>query len=403
MQKMTLDDIDLRGRRVLVRVDFNVPVADGKVTDDTRIRASLPTIQHLLERECSVVLMSHMGRPKGQRDPSSSLAPAAGVLSGLLGRDVVMADGCIEPAVQERAASLRPGEVMLLENLRWYAGEKANAPEFAAELARLGEVFVNDAFGSAHRAHASVSGVTAYLPALAGRLMEAEVDYLDRVTTSPQPPFVAILGGAKVSDKIAVIESLARRADTLLIGGAMAFTFLRARGLPTGRSLVEENLLDLARTLMDDLGDRLRLPVDVIVAPELRAGVPTRTVAVAEHPEDQMGLDIGPRTLESFGEVLRPARTVVWNGPMGVFEIPEFAGGTLEIARHVASVDGTTVVGGGDSAAAVVQMGFKDRVSHVSTGGGAALEFLEGKDLPGVVSLLDKGSTVRFGGTGPRE
>ena len=375
-------DIDLRGKRVFIRVDFNVPIRDGAITDDTRIRASLPTIRYAIDQGAkSIILGSHLGRPKGKPNPEYSLRPVAARLSELIGRPVTFDD----PAADG---------VVLLENLRFEPGEEKNDPAFAARLAAMADVYINDAFGSAHRAHASTEGIVKHVKeAGAGLLMAAEVEYLGRVLESPDRPFVAILGGAKVSDKLEVIRNLVPRVDALLIGGAMAYTFFRARGLAVGRSLVEEDLLDAAREVEEQARQRslrFELPVDHVVAAALspEAGAAAETLDIGDPAiGDRMGLDIGPKTIERYREIIRSARTVTWNGPMGVFEIDAFARGTIEVARAVAGVDGTTVIGGGDSIAAVAKTGVTDRITHISTGGGASLEFLGGRKLPGVVAL----------------
>ena len=383
----------MRGRRLLVRVDFNVPIKNGVIGDDTRIRSSIPTIQYALEHGAkSVILCSHLGRPKGKPDPQYSLKPFADHLSTLLKRPVVFAEDCVgEPAKQaiERAGD---GGIVLLENLRFHAEEEKNDPKFAAELAALADVFVSDAFGSAHRAHASTHGVVPHVKeAAAGLLMAAEIEHLGRVLHEPDRPFIAILGGAKVSDKLEVIQNLVPRVDALLIGGAMAYTFFKARNLPVGKSLVEADLLDAARDIearAKERGLRLELPVDHVVAPKLEAGAPAETLDVGDPAiGDRMGLDIGPKTIAAFRAVITGAKTVIWNGPMGVFEIDAFASGTMEVARAVADVKGTTVIGGGDSIAAVAKAGVTDRITHISTGGGASLEFLGGRELPGVAAL----------------
>ena len=385
-------DLDLSGRKVFVRVDFNVPIKNGTITDDTRIRASLPTIAHALEQGATVILASHLGRPKGKPNPEFSLKPVCARLSELLKRPVEFAGDCIgEPARNaiERAGA---GGVVLLENLRFHPEEEKNDSGFAEQLAELADVYVNDAFGSAHRAHASTEGIVHHVKeSAAGLLMAKEVEYLGRVLHNPDRPFVAILGGAKVSDKLEVIENLIPRVDALLIGGAMAYTFFKARGVPVGRSLVEEELLDAARDIERRARERslrLELPVDHVVAPKIEAGAPAETLAVGDGAiGDRMGLDIGPKTAQIYREVITAARTVVWNGPMGVFEIDAFASGTIEVARAVAEVKGTTVIGGGDSLAAVAKAGVTERITHISTGGGASLEFLGGRELPGVKAL----------------
>lgn len=390
MPKKTVRDIAVRGRRTLVRVDFNVPLANGTVSDDTRIRAALPTIQHLIDGGAKVILCSHLGRPKGKANPAYSLAPVAAELSRLLARPVRAAPDCVGAAVTALVADMQPGDVILLENLRFHAAEEKNEPEFARALAALADVYVDDAFGSAHRAHASTAGVAAHLPAVAGFLMEKELNFLGRALADPGRPFVAILGGAKVSDKIAVIENLLSKVDALLVGGGMANTFLKALGKDVGASLLEDDKVAVANQLLQQGGDKLILPVDAVVADRFDAGAERRTVAVDAVPADWRILDIGPETVRRFTARLRPAKTVVWNGPMGVFEMEPFAAGTFAVARALAELSGaTTIIGGGDSAAAVDRAGVADRVTHVSTGGGASLEFLEGKELPGVTVLED--------------
>ncbi len=390
MDKKTLKDIDVKGKRVLVRVDFNVPLAEGEVADDTRIRAALPTIRYLLSQGAAVILISHLGRPKGQVREDLRVDPVARRLSQLLGQEVVKVDDSIGPEVEATAARLNPGQVLLLENLRFHKEETENDPAFAAKLAALAEVYVNDAFGAAHRAHASVSGVPAYLPAVAGFLMEKELNFLGAALERPEHPFVAILGGAKISDKIGVVENLLSKVDALLIGGGMANTFLKAQGYEVGESLVEEESLPLAREIMTKAGERLVLPNDVVVADAFDAQARAKTVDVDEVPAGWRILDIGPKTVEHFGERLASVKTVIWNGPMGVFEFPRFAQGTVAIAQKLAQIEAMTIIGGGDTAAAVRQAGLADKMSHISTGGGASLEFLEGKTLPGVAALDDK-------------
>ncbi len=388
MNKKTVRDVDLKGKRVLMRADFNVPLEDGKITDDTRIRAALPTIKYILDQGASLILMSHLGRPKGP-DPALSLKPVAARLSELLGREVKMAPDCVGDEVKAMAEALKPGEVMLLENTRFHKGESKNDPEFAAQLAALGEIFVNDAFGTAHRSHASNVGVSQHLPAVAGFLIEKEIEFLSKATENPEHPYVVILGGAKVSDKIGVIENLLGKADTILIGGGMANTFFKAKGLEVGDSLVEDEALELARDLMTRAGGKLVLPVDVVVADAFDNNANRKVVPVDAVEPGWRILDIGPQTVALFKEKLANAKTVVWNGPMGVFEMPNFARGTFEIAQILADLDAVTIIGGGDSASAVNQAGVADKVSHVSTGGGASLEFLEGKVLPGIAALQD--------------
>jgi len=387
------EDLDVSGKRVLVRVDFNVPIKNGAITDDTRIRASLPTITALLDRGATVVLASHLGRPKGKPSPEFSLRPAAERLSALLGgRPVQFAEDCVGEPARAAIQAAGKGGVVLLENLRFHAGEEKNDPGFAKQLAELADVYVNDAFGSAHRAHASTEGIVHFVKeAAAGLLMGKEVEYLGKVLESPERPFVAVLGGAKVSDKLEVIENLISKVDALLIGGAMAYTFLKARGVEVGKSLVEAELLDTARDIerrAKARGLRLELPVDHVVAPKLEAGAPAETLDATDPAiGDRMGLDIGPKTIATYRSVINGAKTVIWNGPMGVFEIDAFARGTIEVARAVADVKGTTVIGGGDSIAAVAKAGVTDRITHISTGGGASLEFLGGQTLPGVAAL----------------
>jgi phosphoglycerate kinase len=393
-----IDGLDLRGKRALVRVDFNVPIKNGKITDDTRITASLPTILHALDKGATVILASHLGRPKGKPNPEYSLKPVATRLSELLGRPVVFAGDAIGDAAKRAIEQAGPGGVVLLENLRFHGEEEKNDAGFARELASLADVYVNDAFGSAHRAHASTEGIVHHVKqAAAGLLMAKELEYLGRVLERPERPFVAILGGAKVSDKLEVIENLiarlAPREDALLIGGAMAYTFLKARGIQTGKSLVEPELLDTARDIerrAQERGLRLELPSDHVVAPSIDAETGTEVLAIDGGIGDRMGLDIGPKTIDTYRGIIGGAKTVIWNGPMGVFEKEPFARGTMEIAKAVANVRGTTVIGGGDSIAAVVKAGVADRIAHISTGGGASLEFLGGRTLPGVRALTTK-------------
>jgi phosphoglycerate kinase len=391
MNKKTIRDIDVAGKRVLVRVDFNVPLEHGAVSDDTRIRAALPTIHYLMDHQAKTILCSHLGRPKGKPNSAYSLGPVSVRLSQLLGRKVRTAPDCIGPVVQGMVNTLQPGDLLLLENLRFHLEEEVNEAGFVHALVALADIYVDDAFGSAHRAHASTVGVAERLPAVAGFLMERELNFLGRALTDPAPPFVAILGGAKVSDKIAVIENLLGKVDRLLIGGGMANTFLRAQGKEVGQSLVENDKLEVAKDLLKKGANKIVLPVDVVVADQVDARALRSTVAVDAVPSSWRILDIGTKTVERFQEHLHGAQTVVWNGPMGVFELAPFAAGTFAIAHALAELSGaTTVIGGGDLAAAVEQAGVADRITHISTGGGASLEFLEGKELPGVAVLQDK-------------
>ncbi|AOQ22767.1 phosphoglycerate kinase [Neomoorella thermoacetica] len=393
MAKLTLKDLELNNKRVLVRVDFNVPLEAGRVTDNTRIRAALPTIEYLLDHGARVILMSHLGRPKGKVKEELRLDPVARELESLLGRPVHKVNDCVGPEVEAAAAALKPGEVLLLENLRFHPEEEKNDPGFARQLASLADVYVNDAFGAAHRAHASTEGVAHYLPAAAGFLLQKEIETLGKALADPERPFVAIIGGAKVSDKISVIRNLLTKVDTLIIGGGMANTFLKAQGYAMGKSLVEEDQVPLAQELIQlaaQKGVKMLLPRDLVVAQEFKADAPHQVVAVNAVPDGWMALDIGPETARAYAGALEGARTVVWNGPMGVFEMEAFAHGTEAVARAVAAVDGMTIVGGGDSVAAVEKMGVAGKIGHISTGGGASLEFLEGKALPGVVALTEK-------------
>lgn len=384
----TLRDLPVAGKRVLVRVDFNVPLApDGRVLDDTRLRAVLPTIEFLRRQGARIILVSHLGRPKG-RDPQFSLRPVAEHLSRLLGRPVQFAPDCIGPAVEAMVARLQPGEMLLLENVRFHPEEERNDPDFARALARLAEVFVNDAFAAAHRAHASTVGVAAYLPAAAGLLMEKEVTTLREVLEQPARPFVAIVGGAKISTKIGVLQNLLPRVDRLLIGGAMAFTLLKARGCQVGASLVEEDKLAVARSLLQQGGEKIVLPVDVVAAPRLEPNPPTQVVDACRIPEGWLGLDIGPATVNAWTPILAAARTILWNGPLGAYEVPPFDAGTRAIGQIVAQSGARSIVGGGDLVAALEQAGLADKMSFVSTGGGATLEFLEGRTLPGIQVLM---------------
>ncbi len=394
MNKKTVKDIDVKGKRVLVRVDFNVPQdEEGNITDDRRIKAAFPTIQYLIGQGAKVILVSHLGRPKGKFNEKFRMNPVADRLVELLGKPIKKLDDVIGPAVDSAVNAMQTGDVILLENVRFYKEEEENDPEFAKKLASLADVYVNDAFGTAHRAHASTEGVAHYLPAVAGFLMQKEIDYLGRALSNPNRPFVAILGGAKVKDKIPVIENLLEKVDTLLVGGGMAYTFLKAKGYEIGQSLLDAESVDLCKELLtkaQQKGVRFELPVDIVTATQLSAYASTEVMDADKIPADRMGADIGPKTREKFRNFILSAGTVVWNGPMGVFELAPFAGGTKAIAQAMADSKAVTIVGGGDSAAAVEQVGFADKMSHVSTGGGASLEFLEGKALPGVVALLDK-------------
>ncbi len=389
MNKRSVRDLDVRGKRVLVRVDFNVPVEDGEVTDDTRIRRTLPTIRHLLERGARPVLISHLGRPKGEPDPKFAMDPVARRLEKLLEAPVLKLDAAVGEEVEEALNDWNG--VALLENSRFYPGETENDPEFAKQLASLADLYVDDAFGAAHRAHATTVGVAELLPGAVGFLLKEELDNLDEVLQNPEHPFVAIIGGAKVSDKVGVMESLLDTADTLLVGGAMCFTFFKAQGYEVGNSLVEEDYLEEARRLVDEAGERLVLPVDVVAAEEIEEDAPSETVKVEEIPAEMMGLDVGPGTVEKFGEHITNARVIFWNGPMGVFEMDAFAKGTEGVAKAVAESEAKSIVGGGDSVAAVAKLGLEEERSFISTGGGASLEYVEGKELPGVAVLPDEG------------
>ncbi len=395
MNKKTIKDIDLKGKRVLVRCDFNVPMDENQnITDNRRIVAALPTIKYLIDQDCKIVLCSHLGRPKGEFKPEFSLVPVSKELSKLLGKEVIMAKDVIGEDAKTKASNLKNGEVMLLENLRFHREETDNDPEFAKKLAEYGEVFVNDAFGTAHRAHASTEGVTHYLPAVSGFLIEKELQFLGNALENPKRPFVAILGGAKVSDKIAVIDNLLDKVDTLMIGGGMAYTFFKAQGHGVGNSLCEEDKCDLALKLMEKAkknGVKMLLPIDTVVGKEFKPDTESKTVAWTDIPDDWEGFDIGEKTISMFEKELDGAKTVVWNGPLGLFEYDQFAVGTNAIAHKLGTLqDAITIIGGGDSAAAVEKAGLADKMTHVSTGGGASLEFLEGKKLPGIEALLDK-------------
>ena len=394
MSKKTIQDIDLKGKKVFVRCYFNVPMEENQnITDNRRIVAALPTIRYLIEQNCKIILSSHLGRPKGEVKPEFSLAPVAKELSKLLGQEVLMAKDVIGESAKSLAANLQEGQVMLLENVRFHREETDNDPEFAKQLASMAEVFVNDAFGTAHRAHASTEGVSHYLPSVSGFLIEKELKFLGDALNNPERPFVAILGGAKVSDKIGVIDSLLEKVDTLMIGGGMAYTFFKAQGYEVGNSLCEPDKCELALSLMEkakNKGVKLMLPVDTKIGKEFKPDTESKTVAWTEIPEGWEGFDIGEKTIEMFKNELKTAKTVVWNGPLGLFEFDQFAIGTNEIAHALAEIDATTIIGGGDSAAAVEKAGLADKMTHISTGGGASLEFLEGKKLPGIECLQDK-------------
>jgi len=390
MNKKTVKDIDLKNKRVLMRVDFNVPMADGKVTDDKRIKAALPTIKYVLEQGASLILMSHLGRPKSASDLTFSLRAASEALAALLATPVKMSPDCVGAEVEQMAKEMKPGDVLMLENTRFHAGEEKNDLDLAKQMAALGDVYVNDAFGSAHRAHSSTEGVARFLPAVSGFLMEQELEYLGRAVANPAHPYIAILGGAKISDKILVVETLLSKCDNLIIGGGMANTFLAAQGLNMQDSLVEAESLELARSIMAKSGGKLILPVDAVIADKFDAEANSQIVDVDNIPAGWRMLDVGPKTLELYKTSLDGVKLVVWNGPVGVFEMPKFAEGTFALARMLAESGAVTVIGGGDSASAVKKAGVAKQMTHVSTGGGASLEFLEGKELPGVAALLDK-------------
>ncbi|MBQ3414230.1 MAG: phosphoglycerate kinase [Clostridia bacterium] len=394
MNKKTVKDIDLKEKKVLVRCDFNVPMDENKnITDNTRIKAALPTINYLLENNCAIILCSHLGRPKGEIKPEFSLKPVAKELSRLLGKEVIMAEDVIGEDAQSKAKELKNGEILLLENVRFHKEEEKNDPEFSKKLAEFAQIFVNDAFGTAHRAHSSTTGVANYLPAVSGFLIEKELKFLGNAIENPERPFVAILGGAKVSDKIGVIDSLLDKVDTLMIGGGMAYTFFKAQGYEVGNSICEVDKLDLAKQAMEKAkakGVKLLLPVDTKIGKEFKPDTESKTVPWTEIPEDWEGFDIGEKTIKMFEEELKTAKTVIWNGPLGLFEFDQFAIGTNSIAKALSEIDSTTIIGGGDSAAAVEKAGLADKMTHISTGGGASLEFLEGKKLPGIEALQDK-------------
>ena len=394
MNKKTVKDIDLKGKKVFVRCDFNVPMDENQnITDNTRIVAALPTIKYLLEQNCKIILASHLGRPKGEVKPEFSLKPVAKELSKQLGKEVIMANDVIGEDAMSKASNLKEGEIMLLENVRFHREETDNNPEFAKKLASMAEIFVNDAFGTAHRAHASTTGIADYIPGVAGFLIEKELKFLGNAINNPERPFVAILGGAKVSDKIGVIDSLLDKVDTLMIGGGMAYTFFKAQGYNVGNSLCEVEKTGLALQAMEkakEKGVKLLLPIDTKIGKEFKPDTESKTVAWTEIPDDWEGFDIGEKTIEMFKKELQNAKTVIWNGPLGLFEFEQFAIGTNEIAKTLAELDATTIIGGGDSAAAVTKAGLADKMTHISTGGGASLEFLEGKKLPGIECLQDK-------------
>ena len=394
MNKKTVKDIDLKGKKVFVRCDFNVPMDENQnITDNTRIVAALPTIKYLLEQNCKIILASHLGRPKGEVKPEFSLKPVAKELSKQLGKEVIMANDVIGEDAMSKASNLKEGEIMLLENVRFHREETDNNPEFAKKLASMAEIFVNDAFGTAHRAHASTTGIADYIPGVAGFLIEKELKFLGNAINNPERPFVAILGGAKVSDKIGVIDSLLDKVDTLMIGGGMAYTFFKAQGYNVGNSLCEVEKTGLALEAMEkakEKGVKLLLPIDTKIGKEFKPDTESKTVAWTEIPDEWEGFDIGEKTIEMFKNELKTAKTVIWNGPLGLFEFEQFAIGTNEIAKTLAELDATTIIGGGDSAAAVTKAGLADKMTHISTGGGASLEFLEGKKLPGIECLQDK-------------
>ncbi|WP_144477878.1 phosphoglycerate kinase [Cytobacillus oceanisediminis] len=394
MNKKTVKDVDVKGKRVFCRVDFNVPMKDGQVTDETRIRAALPTIKYLVDQGAKVLLASHLGRPKGQAVEELRLTPVAKRLSELLGKDVKKTDEAYGDTVKSEIDSMNEGDVLLLENVRFYPGEEKNDPELAKAFAELADVYVNDAFGAAHRAHASTEGIAKYIPAVSGFLMEKELEVLGKALSNPERPFTAIIGGAKVKDKIGVIDNLLEKVDNLIIGGGLAYTFVKAQGHEIGKSLLEEDKIELAKSFMEKAkakGVNFYMPVDAIVADDFSADANTKVVAIEEIPADWEALDIGPKTAETYRDVIQKSKLVIWNGPMGVFEIDKFAEGTKAVAQALADASDTySVIGGGDSAAAVEKFGLAEKMSHISTGGGASLEFMEGKQLPGVVALNDK-------------
>ncbi len=394
MDKKTIKDIDLKGKKVFVRCDFNVPMDEERnITDNTRIVAALPTINYLLENNCAIILCSHLGRPKGEFKPEYSLKPVAKELSKLLGKEVIMSEDVIGEDAKNKAKNLQQGQILLLENVRFHKEETENDAEFAKQLASMSDIYVNDAFGSSHRAHSSTAGIANYLPAVSGFLIEKELKFLGNAINNPERPFVAILGGAKVSDKIGVIDNLLEKVDTLIIGGGMAYTFFKAQGYEVGKSICELDKLDLAKELMEKAekrGVKLILPIDVKIGKGENLEGESRTVKYTDIPEDWEGLDIGEETIKLYAEELKKAKTVVWNGPLGLFEVAQFAVGTNDIAKALADIDATVIIGGGDSAAAIKKAGLEDKMTHISTGGGASLEFLEGKALPGIECLMDK-------------
>nr|WP_200805824.1 phosphoglycerate kinase [Edaphobacillus lindanitolerans] len=393
MRKKSINDLDVRGKRVFCRVDFNVPQEDGNITDDTRIRAALPTIRQLSGDGAKVILASHLGRPKGKVNEDMRMTAVGGRLSELLGREVMTLRESVGPEAEKAVSGMKEGDVILLENVRFHEGEEKNDPELAKQFASLADLYVNDAFGAAHRAHASTAGIAEHLPAVSGLLMEKELDVLGKALADPERPFTAIIGGAKVKDKIGVIDYLLEKVDHLLLGGGLSYTFSKAQGFDTGNSLVEEDKVDLARSFIEkakEKGVELHLPVDAVVASEFSADAETKVVSIESIPSGWMGLDIGPETAEEYADVIRKSKSVLWNGPMGVFEMDAFADGTRKVAEAAAGTEGYTIIGGGDSAAAVEKFGLAGRMDHISTGGGASLEFMEGKDLPGVSALNDK-------------
>lgn len=393
LNKKTMEDIDVKGQRVFIRVDFNVPMADGAITDETRIRAAIPTIEYLVEQGAKVILASHLGRPKGEVKEDMRLTAVGIRLAELMGKPVTKLDESIGQAVEEAVANMQDGDILLLENVRFHAGEEKNAPTLAQQFAQLADIYVNDAFGAAHRAHASTEGIAKHIPAVSGFLMQKELDVLGKALSNPEHPFTAIIGGAKVKDKIGVIESLLEKVDHLIIGGGLSFTFIKAQGHDIGKSLLEEDKIELAKSFIEKAkakGVQLHMPVDAVVANEFSQDADTQIVDVDAIPADWMGLDIGPKTAANYAEVIKNSKLIIWNGPMGVFEMDKFANGTKTVADAMATTAGYTVIGGGDSAAAVEKFEVADKMDHISTGGGASLELMEGKELPGIVALNDK-------------